>query len=426
MGDHENETVTVEMVLAKFNDIMKVIDTADSQSRIIKSVDGLTQVADLAKDIGENPNEYLNFHDSSEIMNHGIFLYIRDTMIIVMEELNETSCSKSAPHENRFFNETSYMIREMIDYMTNIETFTELFIQKSFIEPIGQFLNTIASSGKHRYDYDFVFGIARLLEAFEKFRKRTENHDHSLLLLLLDAAINCLCSNYYLEAFKGIKTDATLFYREEDLFLAACPKYVYEYHGQYQKDKTAIFSETLLISSQQLIEHFQISTLSRCQTTLLEAFIHLLHSLSIIDINDGIELTSLINAFIVIAKETEFLLSDTNTRLKEHKTNIVCLVLTLIHRLAEFPKFRLHIKEIDGTIKLFETLSFIETTKEERVQFLANIILCLLISDGDTDQVNNIEQTTKTFIDNLNVAKQHPSLSHNGIDLGSLLLVLQG
>ncbi|CAM4798763.1 unnamed protein product [Rotaria magnacalcarata] len=400
MDSQGNNKTKVQTVLVKFDSALRGVDVIHSESRVITSVNVLKRLIVLLKDMRECPDEYGIAENASVIMNHHFYLYIRDTVISIIEMLNEAS-SKILDFQTQFLNEASFMILGIIEHATSIEIFQNLFVIESLIKPIGKCLNAIASNGKHLANYDIVFSIKCLLEAFGKYRKRTNNNDHPLLLLLLDAATTCLCSHYYLEVFNGMDMNATLFYKEQDLFLSACPTYVYEYGAQSQKHKINMLSETVLSHSQKLFEKFQSSKLKRCQNALLHAFINLLNVLDIIPSDLFIESLPLVDAMILIVRETKLLIDDTNAQRKQQKVELIFLALKLIHRVSENLNILRHIQNLNGVTEIFEKLSIIGTTRESRIQSQANLIFDLLISNQDIEEENlEVEAglCTKDFI----------------------------
>lgn len=410
-------------VLLKFDELLQEIGREGVYDHVIESDDDLRKIASVAHDLGQNPDQYLIYDDTS-IVNHEFFLVIQRTTIRVLNEFNKYS--EINEERQRFLNESSFMISTLPNHTINIPRFQKLFLDASFINPIQKCMENIARTDGDLSESYVTLSIKCLLDAITKFRTEANIHDHTLLLLLLDSCIKCVCAPFYIDTFKNIGTASNRQFMNTDLFLDACTKYIHGYNGQHRQEKASQFSRIILGYTQELFEEYPPINIRRYNAVLLSYFVQLFSLLIMIPVEDFLKFPSLVDSLMSLVKEIQILLDDTRTEMKKVKVELVYLVMTVIRNVAADLSIRQDIQEQHkNAVKIFKNLSSVEIM-DNRIKSLASAMFCLLAIQVDTVKEKDVQRVTEVLVTQLVLTQKDPMNSSSGIPLHQVLTTMKG
>ncbi|CAF0935747.1 unnamed protein product [Didymodactylos carnosus] len=416
------EQLSIDEIISYLDDVVnELVKTLNGDKEVIVSNEGFRISGAVAKMIRTKYPDYLS--QSSALIEHKYIQLVRNTIIFYFDQLNR-NCLSLTDTDNESLSDMCLMVTEMCNKLDkkNSKLIQQLFITKEFIQPMQQIMDDISAKGEHLSNGNILISLYNFIQFFTKYIQLT-NDDDPNLLSLVQAAIKCLCSEYYLNIFKGMAPQCSISNPKEHLFLIECPLLVTNY---INKQRDHLFDDNsyhqVFLSNTNEILKEVLPNLHKYKIGHYKAIKHLLEILLMIP-NDYYydNKTTIIGHFTTILQSTDKPLDDSN--LDQQRTDLIKLTISLIHQFASDSKLLEAIQNNQQLCNLLKTELF--TSKTVHVQFATEMLLCLL-DEKHVKDLPNPQDTAKTFVTYLKISVKDPVQQCEGVQLKNLQTTLKG
>ncbi|CAF1301304.1 unnamed protein product [Didymodactylos carnosus] len=322
----------------------------------------------------------------SLILNHEFYFILINTLKDILKKWQKRYDALSK-QESFIFRNTSRILFNMISSMSDNNDILQqqqqkrqmfhLFLNQKFIKSVKKCLENVAVYGKHITNGNNFKYFAKLIDILADYQcVLNKEEQEKLSSLLLNSIVKCLCSEYYVDAFKHLQLKSNSMSENEKFFLRKCPSYLTSYAVKCLAFKKYIpvikeWKHPVKHSMYHLIDILNHSV-SRFQSYVTRISQYL----------------SIIDGLLVILNEP--LLSTENVMEKSTNIEVILIESTIILmlKLVCHPSILNYVKQKQVT----QTFLSLTNSKYDSIQLNAYLILACVMNEGNISTVVNKEK----------------------------------
>lgn len=182
-----------------------------------------------------------------DIADHQLFITIRDCYLEILRRWRGGQVLDKSSYE--VFLKISILFDLMCAHVTddNVNQFKKLLIHQPLLDEFNGCLTEIATTGKHLQDPQ-IKAVDLMIRAIHRiFQGRIKIQNDSLLMPLLDAIVNCVCSPFFASIFEQV-TEINELNEAQTLLLDTCPN-CFSWYGGDRREEFCTVIRTVLLSS---------------------------------------------------------------------------------------------------------------------------------------------------------------------------------
>jgi hypothetical protein len=393
------------------------------------SIDDYYQIIDTLKNICG-----LTLIDQS-IVGHELFHLIRNILTHILNQWSDDNIILTDKDEY-LFQEIVQLFFKMIQHIrstnqSSVPIFQTWFLNESFFKAIVSVLENLSKdSSKYANQNENMKSLIVLMESIQRFQKGLDHIiNNSIVLLLIDPIIQCLCSSTYVDTFKKLPIKSNNASTYVEFILGTCPYYCIWYRGKSQLTMINQLCLNNMLKSYQEIYELFLPTIDDWEFPLMESIFCMTALLRYVAyypstreyLKDNLKI---LDSILIILNSSSLLDNVLIEADYNSATNVTDAAISFIFNLTLDFQFLTLIEENSYFSR--DIFLKLKHAKVDRIKLHAFMILAKILDEDDIQKLDHIDTLTSVFISYLCKAVNEPCHTYQDVPIEHLLVSIKG